>query len=101
MDSGLAAARRPGMTGKIRRHCEERSDRSNPDRFPGDRLDCFASLAMTEELSRSGTGPDKKIFTHFVDRIFTTFIQAPFTNAFDVIEPGNDVACVCRAGNAD
>jgi acetyl-CoA carboxylase carboxyltransferase component len=42
-----------------------------------------------------------KIFSIFVDRIFTTSIKAPFTNAFDVIPAIAAIACVCRAGHAD
>jgi hypothetical protein len=34
------------------RHCEELLRRSNPDFFPP-KLDCFASLAMTAEMSGS------------------------------------------------
>jgi hypothetical protein len=37
----------------------------------------------------------------FVDRIFTTSIQAPFTNAFDAIAASEAIACLCRAGHAD
>jgi hypothetical protein len=43
----------------------------------------------------------QNFFTHFVDRIFTTSLQAPFTNAFDVIAANADIACVCRAGHAN
>jgi len=43
----------------------------------------------------------QKFFTEFVDRIFTTSLQAPFTNAFDVIAAGDAIACLCRAGHAD
>jgi hypothetical protein len=37
----------------------------------------------------------------FVDQIFTTLIQSPFTNAFDVFAQTAAFPCVYRAGNAD
>ena len=43
----------------------------------------------------------KIFFIIFVDRIFTTLFECPFTNAFDVIGPKRAGACVYRAGNAD
>src|SRR6202012_1671190 len=38
----------------LRRHCEERKRRSNPDYFLGKTLDFFASLAMTKTYSLPG-----------------------------------------------
>jgi len=65
-------------------------------------MDCFASLAMTEcPLSRCGTGTRQNFFSIFVDPIFTTSTQAPFTNAFDAIAPIAGTACLCRAVYAD
>jgi hypothetical protein len=52
-------------------------------------------LARNDEggdLSRSGTGTQQKFFNIFVDRIFTTSLQAPFTNAFDVVAAGAGIA---------
>jgi len=37
-------------------------------------------------------GTHQKFFSTFVDRIFTTSLQAPFTNAFDVIAANADIA---------
>jgi hypothetical protein len=59
------------------------------------------SPAMTKRVSRSGTGTRQKIFSIFVDRIFTTSLQAPFTNVFDVIAAIAAIACLCRARHAD
>ncbi|TFV38561.1 hypothetical protein E4K66_14295 [Bradyrhizobium frederickii] len=36
------------------RHCEELLRRSNPKSFRGETLDCFATLAMTEERDLVG-----------------------------------------------
>jgi hypothetical protein len=45
--------------------------------------------------------PDKNSLVVFVDRIFTTSAQAPFTNAFDAIAATTGIACLCRVGYAD
>jgi len=37
----------------------------------------------------------------FVDRIFTTSTQAPFTNVFEAISARAAMACLCHARNAD
>ena len=37
----------------------------------------------------------------FVDVIFTTFIEPPFTNVFNASARNAAFACVCRAGNVD
>jgi hypothetical protein len=37
----------------------------------------------------------------FVDRIFTSFVERPFTKVFSIAAPSNAVACLCRVGNAD
>ena len=48
---GLCPLRAAGVTAPCSRHCEARSDRSNPD-FSAGQLDCFASLAMTANKKR-------------------------------------------------
>jgi hypothetical protein len=40
-------------------------------------------------------------FIIFVDAIFTTLFQRPFTNAFDVTGADAANSCVWRAGHAD
>ena len=40
-------------------------------------------------------------FTDFVDAIFTTLLDAPFTKAFDVIARFYARACVWRGGRGD
>jgi hypothetical protein len=52
-------------------------------------MDCFASLAMTwnhlglNNTRPVDTGTPENFFIIFVDRIFTTLIERPFTNVFD------------------
>jgi hypothetical protein len=46
-------------------------------------------------------GPTKNFFINFVDRIFTTLFERPFTNVFDVTEANAAISCVYRACNAD
>jgi len=36
-----------------------------------------------------------------VDAMFTTFIERPFTKAFDAIAPTATIPCVSRARNCD
>jgi hypothetical protein len=43
----------------------------------------------------------ENFFTIFVDRKFTSLLQRPFTNAFDVVVRTGAGACLCRAGHAD
>jgi hypothetical protein len=43
----------------------------------------------------------KNLFIIFVDAIFTTLFERPFTNTFDVIAQTRTFACLYRAGNAD
>jgi hypothetical protein len=76
-------------------------------------MDCFASLAMTgierraraaslrEPVVARGGTPAKNLFIIFVDAIFTTLFERPFTNTFDVIAQMRSFACLYRAGNAD
>jgi hypothetical protein len=52
-------------------------------------------------LFRIGTEPRKTFFTMFVDWIFTSFVERPFTNVFDAAAPMNAAACLYRACNAD
>jgi hypothetical protein len=40
-------------------------------------------------------------FIIFVDRIFTTFSELPFTNVFDAIAPIAAVSCLYPACNGD
>jgi hypothetical protein len=42
----------------------------------------------------------KIFFIIFVDRIFTTLFEPPFTNAFDAAAPIAAISCLYRAGNA-
>jgi hypothetical protein len=42
----------------------------------------------------------KNFFVIFVDAIFTTLIEPPFTNVFEVAAPVAAIACLYRAGNA-
>jgi hypothetical protein len=71
------------------RHCEERSDEAIHSFFAGlDGLLRFArndvEASVTQRcLPHSRTGTLRNFFIIFVDRIFTTFIERPFTNAFD------------------
>jgi hypothetical protein len=46
------------------------------------RNDVEPSGAQQHE-ARSHTGTPENFFIIFVDRIFTTFIECPFTNVFD------------------
>jgi hypothetical protein len=45
--------------------------------------------------------PRKNLFIIFVDAIFTTLFERPFTNVFDVIGAKSANHCVCRASHAD
>jgi hypothetical protein len=40
-------------------------------------------------------------FTIFVDRIFTTLFERPFTKLFDVISANAAITCVYRACNGN
>jgi hypothetical protein len=42
----------------------------------------------------SCTHPRKIFFVDFVDGIFTTFIERPFTNTFDAIGESRAISCV-------
>ncbi len=63
-----------------------------------------ASPAMTME-PRSDAGekiaPAKIFFIIFVDGIFTTLFECPFTNVFDVTAQTQVFPCVYRRCNAD
>jgi hypothetical protein len=50
-------------------------------------------------LSRRGTR--KYSSTHFVDLIFTSFSEPPFTNVFNATWRLSGFACLYRARNAD
>jgi len=43
----------------------------------------------------------RQFFITFVDVIFTTFIEPPFTNIFDASARNAAIACVYRACNVD
>jgi hypothetical protein len=43
----------------------------------------------------------KNFFTQFIDLIFTSFIERPFTNVFIAPRRLNVAACLYRARNAD
>jgi len=56
--------------------------------------------------TRSDTGgkhpPAAEIpFINFVDAMFTTLIETPFTKAFDAVPPTATLPCVYRACNPD
>jgi hypothetical protein len=40
-------------------------------------------------------------FIIFVDAIFTTLFEQPFTNVLDVTGAKPAISCLCRAGNAN
>jgi len=40
-------------------------------------------------------------FVIFVDEIFTTLFEPPFTNVSDAIAPIAAISCLYRAGNGD
>ena len=64
-------------------------------RLRGDDIVSFAPSRLAEMESR------QIAFIIFVDAIFTTLLDAAFTNAFDVIACFQARACVWRAGRAD
>jgi hypothetical protein len=43
----------------------------------------------------------EKFFIIFVDRIFTTLFECPFTNVFDGTGTSSAIACLYLARNAD
>ncbi len=45
--------------------------------------------------------PQTNFFITFVDRIFTTLFECPFTKVFDVTGASPAMSCLYRAGNAD
>src|SRR5258705_10905333 len=51
-DAGFVASRRPGMTAEIVSSLRGAKRRSNPGLALKPTMDCFASLAMTEERTR-------------------------------------------------
>ena len=68
-------------------------------------MDCFAALAMTRtfgtirtlELAHAAsfaTHMRKNFFIIFVDGIFTTFIECPFTNTSHAIRENPAMSCV-------
>ena len=62
----------------------------------------YARLGVKNvECEPCGNRRCKTFFIIFVDRIFTTFIQPPFTNALDVTTQTHALSCVMRVCNAD
>ncbi|MDZ4368611.1 MAG: hypothetical protein U0987_16550 [Afipia sp.] len=61
----------------------------------GDDIECFVSSRPSE------MEPRQFAFTIFVDAIFTTLLEALFTNAFDVMACFQARACVWRARRGD
>ena len=69
-------------------------------------MDCFAALAMTTRVpcasisefdsqrSRFPQHTRKNFFIIFVDGIFTTFIECPFTNTSHAIRENPAMSCV-------
>jgi hypothetical protein len=57
-------------------------------------------LRSRSRLFRCDTSLEK-FFIIFVDGIFTTLFERPFTNTFDASARNAAIACVYRAGNAD
>jgi len=47
------------------------------------------------------TRPRRNFFTFFVDRIFTTLVERPFTNVFGVIALYNFASCLWLLCNVD
>jgi hypothetical protein len=95
-----------GFCSPLRLKCDcfylaERS-RANPSRLAGSNpamTSVFRALRLP--LSRSDTDTPRILFIIFVDRMFTTLFEWPFTNVFDVIGQSPAISCLCRAGNAD
>ncbi|HEX9359927.1 MAG TPA: hypothetical protein VF922_00070 [Bradyrhizobium sp.] len=57
-----------------------------------------------DDETRSDAGETsrrRKIFIIFVDRIFTTLFECPFTNVFIVTARAQAIPCVYRKCNAD
>jgi hypothetical protein len=65
--------------------------------MPGTR----AGMTKCEQLSHTDTLLRKIFFIAFVDRIFTTSRQPPFTKACEGIALFSAIACLCRARHAD
>jgi len=64
-------------------------------RFRGDDIVCFAPSRLAKMELRQFA------FTVFVDAMFTTLLEALFTNAFDVTPRFQARACVWRTGRGD
>jgi hypothetical protein len=60
---------------------------------------CVATEPATQRQRKYGAAKNSVIV--FVDRIFTTFIQPPFTNVFDTIAPIAVTTCLYPVRNAD
>ena len=79
-----------------------RVENANPESRDSPMCNC-----TSEVWSFGPSRNDARIFSRvnsfitFVDIIFTTFSERPFTNAFDDMRQTAAIACVVRAGNAD
>ena len=58
-------------------------------------------MTKCEQVSRTGTALRKIFFARFVDRIFTTFTQPPFTKPYEAIALIDAIACLCHARHVD
>jgi len=77
-------------------------------------VDCFAPLALTVEAAvyviahwnsvlriEESRICAMNFFIISVDRMFTTLVERPFTNAFDASRASRATTCVCRTRHAD
>jgi hypothetical protein len=62
---------------------------------------CNCTSGYDEIGSPTKSLPNKFFFIIFVDWIFTTLLEWPFTKLFDVTAQTTAIPCVCRPCNAD
>ncbi len=58
-------------------------------------------MTMRPGMTWRNLAPAKIFFIIFVDRIFTTLFECPFTNVFIVTARAQAIPCVYRECNAD
>jgi hypothetical protein len=58
-------------------------------------------MTKCEQVSRTDTALRKFFFARFVDPIFTTSPQAPFTKSYEAIALVDAIACLCHARHVD